>query len=55
MLCLYGIALAVLYQTSLRGWYTTGHDIQVEYRTFLLVHQAQRWSASAAGTSYEPA
>lgn len=53
MLCLYGIALAVLYQTSLRGWYTTGHDIQVEYRTFLLVHQAQRWSASAAGTSYD--
>jgi uncharacterized membrane protein len=52
MLCLYGIGLAVLYQTSLRGWYTTGHDIQVEFRTFLLVHQAQRWSVGAAGTAY---
>lgn len=53
MLCLYGIGLAVLYQTSLRGWYTTGHDIQVEFRTFSLVHQAQRWSVGAAGTSYD--
>ncbi len=53
MLCLYGIGLAVLYQTSLRGWYTTGHDIQVEFRTFSLVHQAQRWSVTAANTSYD--
>jgi uncharacterized membrane protein len=52
LLCVYGIGLAVLYQTSLRGWYTTGHDIQVEFRTFSLVHEAQRWSVSAAGTSY---
>ena len=50
--CLYGIALAVLYMTSLRGWYTTGHDIQVEFRVFSLVHATQHWSVSSAGTSY---
>lgn len=50
--CLYGIALAVLYMTSLRGWYTTGHDIQVEFRVFSLVHAHQHWSVGSAGTSY---
>ncbi len=53
LVCLYGIALTVLYMTSLRGWYTTGHDIQVEFRVFSLVHKAQLWSASQGGTTYD--
>jgi uncharacterized membrane protein len=50
--CLYGLALAVLYMTSLRGWYTTGHDIQGEFRVFSIVNSSERWSVSRAGTSY---
>ena len=53
LLCLYGIAVTVLYMTSLRGWYTTGHDIQVEFRVFSLVNKAQRWSVSQGGTTYD--
>lgn len=50
--CLYGLALAVLWMTSLRGWYTTGHDIQLEFRTFLLVQTHSRWSLTTANSSY---
>ena len=51
--CLYGVGLAVLYMTSMRGWYTTGHDIQQEFLVFLKVHASQHWSPSASGTSYD--
>ena len=53
MFCLYGVALTVLYMTSLRGWYTTGHDIQLEFRVFSLTHASHHWSVSNGGTSYE--
>ena len=53
LLCLYGIALTVLYMTSLRGWYTTGHDIQNEFRVFSLVNKSQRWSVSQGDTTYD--
>ena len=52
LFCLYGVGLAVLYMTSLRGWYTTGHDIQQEFRVFSITHAAERWSVSGTGTSY---
>ena len=52
LFCLYGIALTVLYMTSLRGWYTTGHDIQTEFRVFSLVHASERWFIGSAGTTY---
>jgi uncharacterized membrane protein len=52
LFCLYGVGLAVLYMTSMRGWYTTGHDIQLEFLMFSKVHAAQHWSPSALGNSY---
>jgi uncharacterized membrane protein len=40
---LYLLALALLLMTSLRGWYVTGHDIQLEYRVFQLTEAHGRW------------
>ena len=37
------LALALLLMTSLRGWYTTGHDIQREFRVFELAKNAGVW------------
>ena len=33
---LYELGLSALLMTSLRGWYVTGHDIQLEYQVFQL-------------------
>jgi len=41
---IYGLALALLFMTSLRGWYTTGHDIQHEMQVFLNTAGRGRWS-----------
>lgn len=49
---LYLLSLALLLMTSLRGWYVTGHDIQVEYRVFQLAEANGRWSISAFRDSY---
>jgi uncharacterized membrane protein len=40
---LYCLGLALLLMTSLRGWYTTGHDIQLEYRVFELTKTHAMW------------
>ena len=45
-LTLYGLSLALLFMTSLRGWYTTGHDVQHEMLDFLHTSAAGRWSTS---------
>jgi uncharacterized membrane protein len=49
---LYLISLALLFTTSLRGWYVTGHDIQNEYRVFQLTADHGRWSMSYWHNSY---
>ena len=41
---LYFIGLALLLMTSLRGWYITGHDIQVEYKVFEITKNANFWN-----------
>jgi uncharacterized membrane protein len=41
---LYFLSLALLLMTSLRGWYVTGHDIQLEYRVFQLTAATGHWS-----------
>jgi uncharacterized membrane protein len=41
---LYASALALLFSTSLRGWYTTGHDVQHEMSVFLATKHAGRWA-----------
>jgi uncharacterized membrane protein/glycosyltransferase involved in cell wall biosynthesis len=40
---LFLMSLSLLFMTSLRGWYTTGHDIQQEYRVFLLAKDNGVW------------
>jgi uncharacterized membrane protein len=40
---LYLLSVALLLVTSLRGWYVTGHDVQLEYRVFQLTEAHGRW------------
>jgi len=40
---LYLVAMALLFATSLRGWYVTGHDIQQEYLVFQITDSHGRW------------
>ncbi len=49
---IYGVSLALLFMTSLRGWYTTGHDAQLEYRVFELVKSHGSWHMSRFQDAY---
>jgi uncharacterized membrane protein len=49
---LYLISLSLLFTTSLRGWYVTGHDIQNEYRVFQLTADHGHWSMAYWQNSY---
>jgi uncharacterized membrane protein len=49
---LFFVSLALLYMNSLRGWYTTGHDIQLEYRVFELAKTNGVWSIAAFRDAY---
>jgi uncharacterized membrane protein len=49
---LFFIALALLFMTSLRGWYVTGHDIQSEYRVFELAKNSGIWNIAAYRDAY---
>jgi uncharacterized membrane protein len=49
---IYGVSLALLFMTSLRGWYTTGHDVQLEYRVFELVKTHSSWHMSRFQDAY---
>lgn len=40
------VSLALLLMTSLRGWYITGHDIQLEYHVFELAKNSGIWQMS---------
>ncbi len=51
-LSLYILGLALLLMTSLRGWLTTGHDIQKEYRLFRLVLDHGVWDMAAYRDAY---
>jgi uncharacterized membrane protein len=46
------IALAVLFSTSLRGWYVTGHDIQHEFRVFYGTNHNAWWKVGNSGDPY---
>jgi uncharacterized membrane protein len=41
---LYALSLTMLLITSMRGWYTTGHDIQREFRVFELTKANGNWN-----------
>jgi len=49
---LFVLAMAVLFMTSMRGWYTTGHDIQREYRVFELTRTNGNWQISRFKDAY---
>ncbi|MBP9749835.1 MAG: DUF2206 domain-containing protein [Candidatus Pacebacteria bacterium] len=49
---LFCIALALLYMTSLRGEFITGHDIQREYFVFQLAKDAGLWSVEVYRDAY---
>jgi uncharacterized membrane protein len=51
-LTIYLVSLALLFMTSLRGWYVTGHDIQTEYRVFQLTAASGRWNISSFHDAY---
>jgi uncharacterized membrane protein len=41
---IYMMSVALLFMTSLRGWYVTGHDIQHEFQVFQITKQTGLWS-----------
>jgi uncharacterized membrane protein len=49
---IYSVALALLLMTSLRGRYTTGHDVQHEYYVFELAHANWHWSIADLNDPY---
>lgn len=49
---IYLVGLALLAGTSLRGWYVTGHDIQMEYLSWTITHRAQHWSMADFPSAY---
>lgn len=42
-IALYGMCLAILLGTSMRGWNITGHDVMQEYQVFQLTLQHAAW------------
>jgi uncharacterized membrane protein len=50
--CIYFVSLALLLMTSLRGWYTTGHDIQQEFGVFELTKNAGNWNIAREPDAY---
>lgn len=49
---LYGMSLALLLMTSLRGWFIAGHDIQREFYVFTLARSLGAWSPDAYIDAY---
>lgn len=43
---LYMMGLSLLLMTSLRGWYTTGHDVQREFRVFQITKDSGLWNVA---------
>ena len=48
----YLLSLSLLFMTSLRGWFVSGHDIQREFFVFQLAKNAGVWSHSAYVDAY---
>jgi uncharacterized membrane protein len=46
------VSLALLFMTSLRGWYTTGHDVQREFRVFELTKLRGHWDMANFRDAY---
>ncbi len=48
----YGIAAAILLMTSMRGYYLTGHDVQLEYQVFSLTNRLKLWDMANYQDAY---
>jgi len=51
-IAIYLTGLSLLLMTSMRGWYTTGHDIQREFRVFMLAKKQGLWSIDLFRDAY---
>ncbi len=49
---LFFMGLSLLFMTSLRGWFTTGHDVQREFRVFQLTKHNGYWSIANFHDAY---
>jgi len=49
---IYGIAAAILLMTSMRGYYLTGHDVQLEYQVFSLTNRLKLWDMANYQDAY---
>lgn len=49
---LYGITVAILLMTSMRGYYLTGHDVQLEYQVFSLTNRLKFWDMNNFEDAY---
>jgi uncharacterized membrane protein len=47
------VALSLLFLTSLRSWYLTGHDIQREYSVYHLTDESGRWQVPGSHDAYD--
>ncbi|TCJ30889.1 DUF2206 domain-containing protein [Nocardioides jejuensis] len=49
---IYLAAVALLLGTSLRGWFITGHDINLEYLSWVITARHQHWSMADFPSAY---
>ena len=49
---LYGITVAILLMTSMRGYFLTGHDVQLEYQIFSLTNRLKLWDINNFEDAY---
>lgn len=52
LVALFFVSLSLLFMTSLRGWYITGHDVQHEFRLFVQTIDAGKWAMGVAKDAY---
>lgn len=49
---LYGMTVAILLMTSMRGYYLTGHDVQLEYQVFSMTNRLKFWDMANFQDAY---
>jgi len=49
---IYLLSLSLLFMTSLRGWFVTGHDVQVEFQMFELASEQGIWNVGSLRSPY---
>jgi len=52
LIAIFLLSASLLFMTSLRGWYITGHDVQHEFRLFIQAADAGKWYMGNAKDAY---